>query len=772
MTAIKTCIALAVTAALLTACGGGGGDSGTPVLGGGTGTGGGGTGSGQTSPSMSLSLSSNTVTGASPAVVTATVVDASGNAVPGIVVSFTTGSLGMLSAPSALTDASGKAAVTLSPSGTVNGGADTVTATAEVNDQSLTAQAGYQLTATSVAFSSFTSNVPAGNSVSAYGQAVLNVAMSGVSDSSPVTLNFTSACVALGKAVISPVSAASTTGVITATYKDQGCGAVRSSDIVTASVAGTAIQSQVTLPLAQPSANSLTFVSATPETIYLKGSGYSESSTVKFKVVDTSGNPLPNQNVSLNLTTFAGGLTLNNKTQAQLQQPDVQTTDANGEVTAIVNSGTVPTPVRVTASFVADTGATVSTVSNNLSVAVGLPSQLNFSLSQATANIEGWNYDGTVNSYTIIAADRSGNPVPDGTAINFWAEGGQVHQSVQTEVQAGIARATSNFVSSSPRPADGRVTVVAYALGEESFVDLNGNNVYDTGEPFQDLGDIVKDMLFDNVFDTQFDEYFSLASAGAAGSEPCHNSTFSQITYNRFDLGADIPSRSADTCSNSWSQRTYVRRAIETVMSTSSPRLLWGNLSGLTTCTPITLQDTGPYLNSISKWNNYRLVRGDDTWFVGGAIGTLSFIVGDSNTYPANYQGRVRDSSGNLSLSEVTAVTAKDSSGSTTLKTFDAAGATCLPSGSSCTPLVGRLNPMPAGTVITAGATAGITVRVTGGSPVPSTTEASTASVQVEFVDASSGIVTVTVTTPKGLATPYSIPVTMGSRPTTGSICQ
>jgi hypothetical protein len=45
------------------------------------------------------------------------------------------------------------------------------------------------------------------------------------------------------------------------------------------------------------------------------------------------------------------------------------------------------------------------------------------------------------------------------------------------------------FCAGNPRPADGRVTILAYALGEESFVDSNGNNRYDAGEPFTDLGD-------------------------------------------------------------------------------------------------------------------------------------------------------------------------------------------------------------------------------------------------------------------------------------------
>ena len=114
-------------------------------------------------------------------------------------------------------------------------------------------------------------------------------------------------------------------------------------------------------------------------------------------------------------------------------------------------------------------------MSSNLAVAVGLPSQLNFSLSQTTHNIEGYNRDGTPNGYHILAADRSGNPVPDGTTINYWAEGGQVAATSQTLLADRLARSTATFVSQAPRPLDGRVTIVAYALGDESFVDVNGN---------------------------------------------------------------------------------------------------------------------------------------------------------------------------------------------------------------------------------------------------------------------------------------------------------
>jgi hypothetical protein len=58
----------------------------------------------------------------------------------------------------------------------------------------------------------------------------------------------------------------------------------------------------------------------------------------------------------------------------------------------------------------------------------------------------------------------------------------------------------ANYQSSSPRPTDGRVTVLAYALGEESFLDVNGNNVFDAGEDYQDLGDIFIDRLFNGSY--------------------------------------------------------------------------------------------------------------------------------------------------------------------------------------------------------------------------------------------------------------------------------
>jgi hypothetical protein len=78
-----------------------------------------------------------------------------------------------------------------------------------------------------------------------------------------------------------------------------------------------------------------------------------------------------------------------------------------------------------------------------------------------------------------------------------------------------------------------------------------------------------------------------------------------------------------------------------------------------------------------------------------------------------------------------------------------------------------RLNPMPAGTTLSVGATSGITVSV-GGTPVPSTSSATTGSILFKFTDASAGAISVTTTSPKGVATTYSFDVTTATTPDTG----
>jgi hypothetical protein len=281
-----------------------------------------------------------------------------------------------------------------------------------------------------------------------------------------------------------------------------GAASTAGSYVVTASasVSSTALSASANYALgAKPGAtgSQLTFVSASPQNIALKGTGGAgrqESSTVTFKVLDSSGNPVIGQQVNFALDTTVGGIALTATSAVS---------GTGGLATTTVMAGTINTPVRVTATLA---GASVTTLSDQLVVSTGVPEQNSFSLSAAIKNVEGGQFNGCpAPAGTLITArlaDHFHNPAPDGTAVSFTAEGGSVDAScltglIQTTQPDGsvvttkgtAGECTVRFCAGNPRPADGRVTVLAYALGEESFTDTNGNNRYDAGEPFTDLGD-------------------------------------------------------------------------------------------------------------------------------------------------------------------------------------------------------------------------------------------------------------------------------------------
>ena len=710
----------------LGACGGGGGSAGSAPFGpGGGGTGGGGTGGGGTAAlafSVAVSLSNQTVTAAQPATVSARVTAVDGTTVSNQVVSFgTTAGLGVFSAGSALTDSNGVATVTLSPASSTSVGADTVTASAAIAGTTFVGSVGFQLTATNVTISAFTADVGSAP-LAAYGSTQLTVTLAGTSPATPVNVTLSSACVSQGRATLTPPTVSSATGTATFTFRDNGCGAFNTTDNLQASVTGTGATASRAVTLSAPTVSSIAFVSASPTEIFLRGSGLVENSNVTFQVRDANGLGVPNQQVTLEATTLAGGLLIEGGSV-----PVTRITDANGNVIVRINAGTVPTPVRVRATL---SPSNISTVSSSLAIAVGLPSQQNFSLSQRTLNIEGYDVDGTSNSYTVIASDRLGNPVPEGTAINFVAEGGQVQAIRFTTVINGLSSATANFQTSSPRPVDGRVTVLAYSLGEESFLDTNGDNVYTAGEDYQDLGDVFLDRLFNRSFSSTDDQFISLT---ISGTDPCRVATSPLL-----QLGVDAPSRALssaavalNTCVTGWG-RAYVRKAAQTVFSTSAARPGWriapdpralsvGSSNscrrtrmidqiGATPLPPYNVNDTP---NSV---NFFELGDGASIVFANmGTTGSLSFLLADANPV--------------------------------------------------------ALNPVAAGTTISASATAGLTVSVLG-TPVPSTLAPSGAALNYAFDNlTTSGTITITIRSPGGLSTVISQTIYRGAAPSTPLVC-
>ncbi|MDO8413660.1 MAG: hypothetical protein Q7S51_07730 [Gallionellaceae bacterium] len=439
-------------------------------------------------PTLTIALASTTL----PTQATATVRDAAGALVSGVVVTFATDATLATMSPStgtALTNSSGVATINLAATVGTAGGATNITATAQVAGTTVSSLIGFTVGA--VAVPSLTMSAPTfgAASISALGTTSVDVSVfsAGVLVTTPQTVTFSSPCASAGKAVLTP-SASTIAGVATVSYRDINCAGT---DLVTAST-GT-ISSSATITVAASSAGSIQFISASPTTISLQGTGGVEVSQVTFKVVDVGGSPIGGKVVTFTLSTSTGGITLT-------PTPATATSGPDGLVVTNVNAGTVSTPVRVTASTPGATaGTTLNTQSNVLTITTGIPDQDSFSLSATETNIEGWGYDGTTTTLTVRLADHFNNPVPDGTAINFTTEGANVVASCVAS--GGSGGCSSTFTSQQPRPLDGRVTVLAYAVGEESFLDRDGdglaskvNSLSGTTELVDSNGSISSDM--------------------------------------------------------------------------------------------------------------------------------------------------------------------------------------------------------------------------------------------------------------------------------------
>jgi len=455
-------VAALLAALLLSACGGGGGNPGA-VTGG---TGGGTTGTGNTggtgtvvpaNPTVTLAFTntagtgSNSLSGATPLTVKATVLDANKKPVPDAIVTFATDNTLATFSPSAgtaLTDANGVASVTMRAASLAAGGAGSVTASTSVAGATVTGTGNYSVGATTLTFGTLSA---AQTSLQAYGSTVLSVDLlsgSAKYTDQQVNVSFSSACVAAGKATLA-TTVATNNGTAQTVYRDKGCG---NNDTITVTADGVTKSATTTLSIAPPAAASVQFVGATPtaQSIVIRGqggNGRTETATLTFKVVDIFGNPLAGK--AVNFSTTSNLVTINKTSD---------TTDATGSVITTVNSGDAPTSFRVQASLPnTGSGSTpdISTMSDLVVVTTGLPVQRAFSISTEKFNIDGWNVDSTpANPAThihVLLADAFGNPVPDGTPIVFQTNMGSVGSADKggcTTVNGGCA---VDFRAQNPR---------------------------------------------------------------------------------------------------------------------------------------------------------------------------------------------------------------------------------------------------------------------------------------------------------------------------------
>lgn len=388
-------------------------------------------------------------------------------------------------------------------------------------------------------------DISASGNLSAGGTTVLRVVVVSNDNqteafTSPLTIEFTSDCAAAE--IDTDVTTAN--GIAVSTFRANSC----EGDVnITANVAElTGVSATGEVFIESADVGSINFVSSDPTQITLKGTG-NDTSVVTFRVLTELGDPAVGETVTGVLSSTIGGITIGGSPSG------TATTNTNGvgEASFNIQAGTVPTSVRIEAS-VNVSGTEISTISGALAVTTGQPDNESFSLSASILNPGGFDFDGFNSELTVRAADSNNNPVPDGTTVIFTTEYGAVVGSCDTAEGACTATWTSQderlpLFASTGRvlrisqiacdsdfdgtadldsgggaigtgnpcptvltdPADidfpgqiygGRTTILAYATGEESFVDSNGNGLYDVGEPFVDLPEAFIDKNEDGVF--------------------------------------------------------------------------------------------------------------------------------------------------------------------------------------------------------------------------------------------------------------------------------
>ncbi|VAW88549.1 Invasin domain protein [hydrothermal vent metagenome] len=368
-------------------------------------------------------------------------------------------------------------------------------------------------------FSAGLLDVSVSGTLSAGGTATITATLvdgTGTPFATATNITFTSTCTSLGLSTLdSPVTTVN--GVATSSYTAIGCSGA-DTITATATVEDTTLTASGTVTVAASAIGSIQFISATPTSIALQGTGgagQQETAAVKFKVLNSSGGPVPTETVTFSLSTLVGGLSIS---------PASGTTGIDGTVQTTVQAGSIATPVRVVASVTPSSGGTISTQSDQLTVTTGIPDQDSFDIVTSIFNPNAFNVSGTTATITAFSADRYNNPVPDGTTVNFHTEGGLIGSSCSTT--AGTCTVT--WTSSNPRPgaggdAVGVSTILAYAIGEESFTDEDGNGRYGTSDTFTNIGEAFADYNWNQSRDNSepyidFDVSGTYTSAAASGN--------------------------------------------------------------------------------------------------------------------------------------------------------------------------------------------------------------------------------------------------------------
>ncbi|PJX21317.1 hypothetical protein CAP50_10545 [Psychrobacter sp. L7] len=386
-------------------------------------------------------------------------------------------SLSQTTSGAVLTDAEGIAQIFLKPDNAEVSGAYTISANATYNQQTATADTTFSVQATNVTLSEITVG---SNSLASGGQTPISLKVTNEAGDalSGVLVNLNSGCGQIPEQVTSDSE-----GMVKAVFKAINLDTTLCSGLVRVSARTGNQTKSTTITVASAEATSIIYTS-NDLSLGIRGSGSSSTGQAEFTVYSGS-TTLANEQVRVSLEKSPFGLTFGPNRN---QQSYVATTDANGQIIVPIFPGTTPGPVEIEVSLVDD--PLINALSKNITVASSRVTQTGLSLSWEK-NVLDWSYDGDSTQINARMVDRNGNKVPDGTVINFTAEGGKITSSCATV----DGNCTVTFTTQNPRPGDGRVSILAVAEGEKEYIDMNENNAWDEGVDIlvHNIGDTFRD---------------------------------------------------------------------------------------------------------------------------------------------------------------------------------------------------------------------------------------------------------------------------------------
>lgn len=413
------------------------------------------------------------------------VTDAAGKGISGAIVAFSaSGGVSFSTTNSSvLTDTEGNASIFVKPIDINDNGTYTLTATSTYNSITATSKPyAFSLQKTNLKITQLKTEVPTNTKLEVGGSTNVSLV---VTDENGVlqpntTVNFTNNCGTFTEDSVMTNSE----GVATTTYsaiKADGSLCTDTSVIITASTT-TGVSANTSINLTPIVGNSIAYTTTGAVNLGASNSGSSTSGQIEFTVY-SNGKPAANQDVIITKTYAPLDFSF-----VKLGNQSAQTvkSDSNGKVNVTLYPGALPGPVELKATLA--TNSTITALSKDVAVATGRATQNSMSVS-LTKNTLAIGVDGDTTEVTVRLVDRVGNAVPDGTVVSFISEGGKITPNCSTV--DGVCSAT--FTTQNPR-SDGRLSVVAYVEGDKSYIDSNGNNKFDIGEPLiHNIGSFYRD---------------------------------------------------------------------------------------------------------------------------------------------------------------------------------------------------------------------------------------------------------------------------------------